>query len=85
MPIANMFVDATTTSQELLSFMASFSSYNQILIKEEDIPKTNFRWTISIKKFEWMVIPFGLKNASVIYQMIMNVIFYNMLDHHMEV
>lgn len=42
MPIPNMFVDATT-SRELLSFMASFFSYNQILIKEEDIPKTNFR------------------------------------------
>ena len=29
--------------------------------------------------------PFGLKNAGATYQRAMNVIFHDMLDHHMEV
>ena len=42
MPIANMLVDSATNN-ELLSFMDGFSSYNQILLAVEDIPKTAFR------------------------------------------
>ena len=39
MPIVKMLV-YSTTNNELLSFMDGFSSYNQILIAVEDIPKT---------------------------------------------
>ena len=35
--------------------------------------------------FEWWVVPFGLKNASAIYQRAMNAIFHDMLGHHMEI
>ena len=76
-----MLVDSTTNN-ELLSFMDGFSSYNQILIAVEDIPKTAFRYPYSIRTFE---LPFGLKNASATYQRAKNALFHDMLGHHMEV
>ena len=84
MPIADMLVDSTTNN-ELLSLMDGFSSYNQILIAIEDIPKTSFRCRGSIGTFEWVVMLFGLKNEGATYQKAMNVIFHDMLGHHMEV
>ena len=57
----------SAANNELLSFMDGFSSYNQILIAVEDIPKTAFRCFGSIGTFEWLVRPFGLKNASATY------------------
>ena len=51
MPIADMLVDSTANN-ELLSFMDGFSSYNQILITLEDIPKISFRCFGSIGTFE---------------------------------
>ena len=66
MPIADMLVDSTANN-EMLSFIDGFSSYNQILIVVEDIPKTAFRCPSSIGTFEWLVMPFGLKNARVTY------------------
>ena len=79
-----MLVDFTTNN-ELLSFMDGFSSYNQILIVVEDILKTTFRCPGSIGTFEWLVMPFGLKNVSTTYHRAMNAIFHDMLGHHMEV
>ena len=84
MPIANMSVESIA-NKELLSFMDGFSSYNQILIAIEDIPKTAFRCPGSVGRFEWLVMPFGLKNVGVTYQREMNAIFLGMLGHHMEV
>ena len=66
MPVAYMLV-GSTTNNELLSFMNGFFSYNQILIAVEDIPKTAFRCLGSIGTFEWLVMPFGLKNAGATY------------------
>ena len=65
--------------------MDGFSSYNHILIAVEDIPKTAFRCPGPIGTFEWLVMPFGIKNASATYQREMKVIFHDMLGHHMEV
>ena len=62
-----------------------FSSYNKILIVVEDIPKTTFRCPCSIRAFEWLVMPFGMKNVGASYQRVMNAIFHDMLGHHMEV
>ena len=84
MPIANMLVDSTTNN-ELLSFMNGFSWYNQILIVVDDISKTAFRCLCSLGMFEWLVMPFGLKTAGATYQRAMNVIFHDMLGHHMEI
>ena len=84
MPIANMLVDSTTNN-ELLSFMDGFSGYNQILIAIDDISKIAFRCLGSLGTLEWSVIPFGLKNVGATYQRAMNVIFHDMLGHHMEI
>ena len=74
MPIADMLVDSITNN-EILSFMDDFSEYSQILIVVDVISKTAFRCPGSLGTFEWLVMPFGLKNASI----------YHMLDHHMEI
>ena len=84
MPIANMLVDPTTNN-ELWSFMDGFSGYNQILIVVDGISKTVFKCHISLGTFEWLVMPFGLKNASATYQRVMNVIFHDMLRNHMDI
>ena len=84
MPIANMLVDFISNN-ELLSFMDSFYGYNQILIVVDDISKTAFRCPGSLGTYEWLVMPFGLKNASATYQRAMNAIFHDMLGHHMEI
>ena len=34
--------------------------------------------------FEWLVMPFNLKNAGATYQRAKNAIFHDMLGHHME-
>ena len=84
MSIVDMLVDSIANN-ELLPSMDGFSCCNQILIAIEDIPKTAFRCPCSIKKFQWLVMPFGLKNAGATYQRAMNAIFHDMLDHDMEV
>ena len=61
-----MLVDSTANN-ELLSFVDGFSGYNQILIVVEDILKTVFRCPSSIETFEWLVMPFGLKNTGTTY------------------
>ena len=84
MPIADMLVNSTANN-ELLSFMDSFSRYNQILIVVDDIPKIAFRCPSSLGTFQWLVMPFCLKNSDATYQRAMNVIFHNMLGHHIEI
>ena len=84
MPIANMLVDSTANN-ELWSFMDGFSGYNQILIVVDGISKTVFKCHVSLGTFEWLVMPFVLKNASATYQRVMNVIFHDMLGNHMEI
>ena len=71
MLIADMLVDSTINN-ELLSFMDGFSRYNQILIAVDDISKTAFRCPGSLGTFEWLVMPFGLKNVGATYQRAMN-------------
>ena len=84
MAIADMLIDSTTNN-ELLSFMDGFFGYNQILIDVDDISKTAFRCHGSLGTFEWLVMPFGLKNAGATYQRVMNTIFHDMLGHHIEI
>ena len=82
--LADMLVDSTANN-ELLSFMDGFSGCNQILINVDDISKTAFRCPSSLETFEWLVMPFGLKNVGATYKRAMNVIFHDMLGHHMEI
>ena len=70
MPIADMLVDST-----LLSFINGFYGYNQILIVVDDISKTAFRCPGSLETFEWLFMPFGLKNTNATYQRVINAIF----------
>ena len=84
MPIIDMLIDSIANN-ELLSFMDCFFGHNQILITIDDISKTAFKCPGSLRTFEWLVMPFGLKNADTTYQRAINVIFHDMLGHHMEI
>ena len=54
------------------------SGYHQIRIKPEDIPKTTFRMRYS--HYEYLVMPFGLRNSLAIFMDYMNQIFLPYLD-----
>jgi hypothetical protein len=54
------------------------SGYHQIKIKEEYIPKTAF--VSRYGHYEYLVVPFGLTNASAIFMNLMNNIFMPYLD-----
>ena len=84
MPMADLLVDGVAGYQ-ILSMMDGHSGYNQIFIAEEDVHKTAFRCPGSIGTFEWIVMPFGLKNVGATYQRAMNLIFHDMLHKFMEV
>ena len=84
MHIIDTLVDSAAKN-ELFSFMDGFFGYNQILIVVDDISKTTFRCLGSLGTFEWLVMPFGLKNAGATYQRAMNAIFHDILGHHMEI
>ena len=64
--IADILIDVASRN-ELLSFMDVFSGYNQIFITKEDVSKTAFRCPGAIGIFEWLVMPFGLKNIGATY------------------
>ena len=51
--------------------------YHQVRIKDEDIFKTTFRTKYS--HYEFVVIPFGLTNASTTFMFLMNSIFSDYL------
>jgi hypothetical protein len=67
MPVANLLVDAAS-GHKVISFMDGNAGYNQIFMTKEDIPKTAFRCPGAIGLYEWVVMTFGLKNASATYQ-----------------
>ncbi|BFG21588.1 hypothetical protein CerSpe_078620 [Prunus speciosa] len=84
MPMVDLLVDGAA-KHEILSFMDGHSGYNQIFIAEEDIHKTAFRCPGSIGTFEYVVMPFSLKNAGATYQRAMNAIFHDMIGRNLEV
>ena len=63
--------------------MDEFSGYNQIRLAEEDQDKTSF--TTPWGTYCYMVMPFGLKNASATYQRAMMAIFHDMIHIDMKV
>ncbi|CAL2228425.1 unnamed protein product [Prunus armeniaca] len=84
MPMADMLVDGAAHNQ-MLSFMDGNDGYNQIMRVEEDIHKTAFMCLGHIGTFEYIVMPFGLRNAGATYQRAMNSVFHDMIGHSLEV
>ncbi|CAL8091986.1 unnamed protein product [Prunus armeniaca] len=82
LPRIDQLVDSTFGNQ-LLSFMDTYSSYNQILMHEDDKVKTSF--IIERGTYRYKVMPFGLKNARATYQRHVNKIFKEHISKTMEV
>lgn len=58
-----------------MSLLDGYSGYNQILVHEEDQGKTAF--TTLWGTFQYVKIPFGLKNAGATFQRVMDISFSN--------
>ena len=84
MPVADLLVDAVAR-HELLSFMDGTAGYHQIPVADADRHKTTFRCPGFTGAFEYVVMPFGLKNAGSTYQRAMNLIFHDILGMILEV
>ena len=84
MPVVDLLVDAAATHR-IISFMDGIAGYNQIFMAEEDIPKTAFRCHGHVGLFEWIVMTFGLKNASATYQRAINFIFHEFIGKLVEI
>ena len=82
LPCIDQLVDSTAGHQ-LLSFMDAFSGYNQIKMEEVDQEKTSFITSQGL--FYYKVMPFGLKNAGVTYQRLVNHMFYPQIGRNVEV
>lgn len=67
----------STIGHEILSFMYTFSSYNQIRIHKEDQQKKIF--TTPWGMFCWVVMPFSLKNARETYQRVMMIMLHDLI------
>jgi hypothetical protein len=78
MPIADMLIN-NASRHRVISFLDGNADYNQIFMAEEDMSKTSFRYPSFIGLFEWVVMTFHLKNASMTYQRAMNFIFHDLL------
>ena len=68
---------------ELLSFMDTFSGYNQIRMDEVDQEKTSFITSYGLFCYE--VMPFSLKNAGATYQRLVNHMFCPQIGQNVEV
>jgi hypothetical protein len=64
--------------ENIFSKIDLISRYHQVRIKEEDINNTTFRNRYGHCKF--VVVPFGLTNAPIVFMCLMNGIFRNYLD-----
>ncbi|KAM0976443.1 hypothetical protein ACFX2C_019358 [Malus domestica] len=84
MPISDLLIDVAAY-HDMLSFMDRHASYNQIFIAEVDVYKTAFRCPGALGTYEWVVMPFGLKNTGAIYQRVMNTIFHDLIGTTIEV
>lgn len=76
-----MLVDATV-GHSIFSLTGAFSGYNQIKMYPYDAKKTTLRTPIDNSLY--IVMPFGLKNATGTYQRVMTTIFRNMLHDCLE-
>ena len=82
LPQIDTLVDSTARN-ELLSFMVAFSGYNHIKMNEEGQERTSFVTSQGV--FWYKVMPFGLKNAEVTYQRLMNKMFTHQIGGNVQV
>ena len=68
---------------KLLTFMDTFSRYNQIKMAEEDQEKIAFITSQGL--YCYKVMPFELKNARATYQKLVNKMFNRQIGRNMEV
>jgi len=80
-PITEMVVDSTT-GHGALSFMDGSSGYNQIKMDEDDAIDTTFRTPRG--NFQYIVMPFGLKNDGATYQLAMTHVLCDLIHQSME-
>jgi hypothetical protein len=84
MPVADLLINSAS-SNKVISFLDGNAGYNQIFTVKEDVSKTMFRCLRFVGLFEWVVMTFGLKNVTAMYQRAMNLIFHDLLRVLMEV
>ena len=84
MPIIDMLIDVAS-NHGILTFVDGYLGYSQIFVVESDIHKIAFRCPRVLGVYEWLVMPFGLKNARTTYQRAMNPIFHDLISKNMEV
>ena len=80
LPQIDLIMNATA-GHELLSFMDTFSSYNQISMDPSDQDKTSF--ITGQGTYCYRVMPFGLKNAGATYQRVVNRMFQKQIGAYM--
>ena len=73
----------STARHELLSFMDTFSGYNQIKMNEDDQERTSFVTNQGL--FYDKVMPFELKNIGATYQRLMNKMFTHQIGRKVQV
>ena len=82
LPRIDQLVDSIA-GHKLLTFMDTFSGYNQIKMAEEDQDKTAF--VTSQGLYCYKVMPLGLKNAGATYQRLVNKMFSKQIGRNIEV
>lgn len=79
MLVIEMLVDSVDIF-EYLSVIYVYYGYNQIFIADEDEPKMTFWCPWTLGTYEWVVMPFGLKNVGETYWKVMNSIFSDYIE-----
>lgn len=82
LPNIDKKVDALVV-YEVFSFLDLYKGYHQVLMSEEDAPKTAFITDFGV--FAYKKMPFGLKNARVTYQRMVDKIFQSYIGKIVEV
>lgn len=81
-PRIDALVDSTAR-YELLSFMDAFYGYNQIKMHESEQEK--IASVTDRELYCYRIMPFGLKNASATYQMLVNTMFKEKIRRNVEI